>query len=129
MQPDSIMETLLVNYEQVEGILFAIFLPNLSIDLTAAKKILEARLKFSNGSSYPVLVDARSVKSFTKEARDFLSSDEARQGVKATAILVSGLLSSTIANFFLNVTVKKPLVPTRIFSDRNKAIKWLQQYK
>lgn len=129
MQPESIMETLLVNYEELEGILFAVFLPNLSIDLAAARKILAQRLAFSAGKSYPILVDARSVKSFTKEARDFLSSAEARVGVKATAILVSGLLSSTIANFFLNVTVRKQQVPTKIFADRGKAIKWLQQYK
>jgi hypothetical protein len=110
-------------------ILYATFLNNVAIDLAAAKKILQDRIGFIQGMSFPILVDSTRVKSVNKEARDFLSSEEARTGVKATAILVSGYLSSAIANFFLKVTVKKPIVPTRIFSDKQKAITWLEQYK
>jgi hypothetical protein len=118
-----------IAYSFENEILYAKFLNNVAIDLGAAKKIFHYRMDFTGGRSFPILVDSTGIKSTTKEARDFLSSDEARAGVKATAILISGYLSSAIANFFLNVTVKKPLVPTRIFSDRQKAINWLKQYK
>jgi hypothetical protein len=116
-------------YSFENEILYATFLNNAAIDLVAAKKILQDRIGFIDGMGFPILVDSTGVKSTTKDARDFLSSEEARVGVKATAILISGYLSSAIANFFLKVTVKKPLVPTRIFSDRQKAINWLKQYK
>ncbi len=118
-----------ITYSIENEILYATFLNNVAIDLLVAKKILQERILFINGKNFATLVDSTAVKSTTKEARDFLSSEEARVGVKATALLISGYLSSTIANFFLKVTVKKPLVPTRIFSDRQKAINWLKQYK
>jgi hypothetical protein len=118
-----------ISYSSENGILYATFLKNVVIDLVAARKIFEDRINTFGKNDYASLVDSTGVRSFTKEARDFLSSDEAIKGVKATAILVSGYLSSAIANFFLKVTVKKPKVPTKIFSDRQKAIAWLQQYK
>ncbi len=129
MGPEMKAQNQYILYTLENGILYATFLKNVVIDLIAAKKIFEDRIAAFGNKEFPSLVDSTSVKSITKEARDFLSSDEAREGVKATAILVSGYLSSTIANFFLRVTVKKPKVPTRIFSDKRKAIAWLQQYK
>lgn len=78
---------------------------------------------------YPALVDSSGVKSFTKEARDYLSSDVGRIGVKATAIIAAGYMGSTIANFFLKVTVGKPIVPTKLFSDRKKALAWLGKFR
>lgn len=118
-----------IAYHLEEGILFAIFKKGVVIDLSAAREVLQSRLEFSNGHDYPILVDSTGVKSFAKEARDYLSAAEGRKGVKATAILVSGYLSSTIANFFLKVTVGKAIVPTKIFSNKVKALTWLQQYK
>ena len=44
----------------------------LSIDLEVAKKIVEERLAFFDGKSYPVLVDGRNVKLLTREAREYL---------------------------------------------------------
>jgi hypothetical protein len=118
-----------ITYEIEEGILYASFTPGIIIDLSAARKILSDRIEMTGNEAFPSLVDSTGVKSFTKEARDYLSSSEGRVGVKATAILISGYLSSTIANFFLKVTVRKPVIPTRIFSDKVKALAWLQQFK
>ncbi len=119
----------IITYEVKDGILYALFTPGVKIDLPAAKYVLSKRLEVTIDNSYPILVDSTGVKSFTKEARDYLSSAEGRIGVKATAILISGYLSSTIANFFLKVTVGKPVIPTKIFSNKVKALAWLQQYK
>lgn len=118
-----------INFTINDGILYGTFNEKVVIDLRAAQTIFNDRISNYGEFKYPTLVDSRGVTSFTKEARDFLSSEEARRGIKATAILVSGYLSSTIANFFLKVTIKEPQVPTKIFSDRQKAIIWLEQYK
>lgn len=118
-----------ITYYLSDQILYASFETGAIIDLFAAKLIFKDRIDAFGETAFPSLVDSRGLKSITKDARDFLSSDEARKGVKATAILVAGYLSSTIANFFLKVNVKKPKVPTRIFSDKQKAINWLQQFK
>jgi hypothetical protein len=129
MPPATFVETIFVDYEIIEGILFATFLRGAVIDLAAASEVLAARLAISEEKSFPVLVDGRGVKSFTKEARDLLSSDQGRVGVKASAILVSGYLSSTLANFFLKVNVKKTAFPVKTFTDKQKAVEWLKKYK
>jgi hypothetical protein len=128
MPPEAVFANYFVQYELNEGILFAFFLPGVTIDLHAAEQVLAERLRLSAGKSFPVLVDGRGVKSFTKEARDYLSSDKGKEGVKASAILVSGFLSSTLANFFLKVNVKKAGFPVKTFTDKYKAIAWLKQF-
>lgn len=128
MPPGLTAENEFVIYSLIEGILFATFRKGVVIDLEAARKILEIRLLMTGTSEYPALVESSGVKSFTKEARDFLSSNAGREGIKATAILASGYMASTIANFFLKVTVGKPIVPTKIFSDREKALEWLKKF-
>ena len=87
------------------------------------------RLELIEGKSYPVLVDGRKVVSIDKESRDCFSSKEATKGVNAGGILISSTFNRFLGNFFLRVTYKKEKLPTRIFTDRGEAIRWLSQYK
>jgi hypothetical protein len=125
------LENSFISYDLQNGIIIAIFKEGIVIDLQAAKEILELRSEFTKAGNLPALIDGSKLKmmSFTKEARDFLSSDEARVGLKASALLVAGPVSRSLANFFLLVTVKKPMIPTKIFSDYSKALSWLNQFK
>lgn len=125
------IENEFISYELQDGIIIAIFKEGIIVDLPAAKKVLALRSEFTKSGNLPALIDGSKLKmmSFTKEARDFLSSDEARKGLKASALLVEGPVSRSLANFFLLVTVKKPVIPTKIFSDYTKALTWLRQFK
>jgi hypothetical protein len=109
-----------------DGILIARYLTK-KIDLKTAKSIVSARKEFSKNKLYPGLADASKVTSVTREAREYLSSAEAIEGLLAGAILSDSSFNAFIANFFIKVT--RPRIPARIFTDENKAIEWLQQFK
>lgn len=96
------------------------------INLEAAKLATEERLAFFNDHSYPAFVDYSEVKSTNKEARDFFASPAATTHFLAMGILISSPLGRIMGNFFIQIS--KPKVPTKIFTDREKAFEWLQQF-
>ena len=98
-----------------------------SVDAASAKFIAATRIRYCNEKSYPTVIDIREVKSVTKEARETLAVDEGIKFVSACAMLINSPVSKIIGNFFL--TINKPSLPNRIFTDREEALKWLQQFK
>jgi len=96
------------------------------IDLDIAKKAVSKRLEVTEGKSYPVLINIKSVKDSTKEARDFLASEKGCEGITAGAILVDSILANMIAYLF--IYLNKPQIPTKVFKDEAKAKEWLGQF-
>lgn len=119
--------TAYAEFELENGILTITFMP-MDITLAIAKEIVQTRIEYSAGQSYPGLADVRKVRGIDREAREYFSSDEARVGVIAGALLIDSQFSSSIANFFLKVTLSKPKIPTRIFSKKEKALSWLSGF-
>ena len=74
------------------------------------------------GTTYPLIVDSRSMKSMTKKAREHFTMKGRVSKVSSIAILADSALSRMIANFFLGVS--KPIVPVKIFSKEEDAIDW-----
>lgn len=116
----------LVTVEQVDGIIVCI-LESETVDLSIAKMAVAHRVKLFGDKDYPILVSVKNVKYITKEARDYLASKEGCNKIKAGAILIDSIVMSVIANFFLQIS--KPLVPTKLFTDRVRAIEWLHTQK
>ena len=107
------------------GIFILTYKPLNLLDLTIAKKMVKDRLAFKEGQSYPSLFDIREVKSTSKEARDYMAN-EGSDLVKASALLINSSVTKMIGNFFISVS--KPKSPTKLFTDKNKSIAWLQQF-
>jgi hypothetical protein len=124
----NLTQTAYTTLEMTDGVLVITFLPGIEITLDVAREIVQTRKNLTGLRSYPGLADVRQVKSVTRDAREFLSSDEATQGVSAAAMLVDSAFSSFLVNFFMSVTASKRKVPTKLFSDRKKAIQWLTRY-
>jgi hypothetical protein len=97
-----------------------------TLDLKSAKNVVELRLELSKGVSYPLFVDISSVKNTTKEARIYSSKGDAAKLVSATALWGTSELTRVMANFFL--TINKPDVPVKFFSDQEKALQWLKHF-
>lgn len=95
------------------------------LDIEAAKKIINDSLSFTDGKIYPVMNDIKNMPTHTREVREFFAG-QASRSAKANAILVSNTFNRVMASFFLSLS--KPLIPTKIFSDRNKGVEWLQKY-
>ncbi len=101
------------------------FKPNTTLTLDAAKKIIYDALAIAGDKTYPVLTDIRDMPPHNKDVRDYFASDP-ENSASANAILVSSSISRILANFFLSIN--RPNIPTRIFTDQAKAAKWLEMF-
>lgn len=106
------------------GILFFIYKDDIDIDLNAAIKIVEDRINYQNHKNYPVLADFRKVK-INKEGRDYLAKAGSKN-VTACAVLTDSPVNKIMANFYLKID--KPVTPTKMFTEKEEAIKWLAQF-
>ena len=108
-----------------KGIIFFEYKQDIIIDLEAAKKIVEDRIKCQQGKAYPAFADCRGLKEINRDGREYL----AKQGsnlIKACALLSSSVVHRTIGNFYLSIN--KPAIPTKLFNEENHALAWLQQF-
>jgi hypothetical protein len=121
------LDTLYVHYELEDDLLIGTYKKGLKISLEMAKEIVRVRLEFTGHKPVLALALNQGVVSMDKKARDFLSSDEGVRGVIAGAIVLDTPFGSFLGNFYLSVT--KPKIPLRIFSKKEAAVKWLQQFR
>lgn len=91
--------------------------------LSDAVACVDATFTIAGERRRPVLVDARGVRSQTREAREYFSSAEAAQKILAVALFVGSPVSRMIGNFFLGMGAQR--VPTRLFTAEPPAIDWL----
>lgn len=97
------------------------------IELKQAMENTEAVFNLPGDHNFPIIIDARFVKSISKEARDHFSLKNRASRTMAFAIIVDSPLSRIIANFFIGLN--KPAVPVRLFTDEETALKWCRQLK
>lgn len=109
-----------------DGIIYSVHKPNF-INLEMAKVMVRDRLKVSSGIVRPMFIDISSMISTNIETRKYLSSEEAIYLVSAGAIYTANPIAKFAGNLFLRIN--QPKVPTRIFTNKQEAIEWLQQYK
>ncbi len=76
---------------------------------------------------YPLLIDARGIKSITRDARNFFTTNGRKTNTLAFAILIDSSVSKVVGNFFLGIN--KPAVPTKLFSDEDSAVEWLKKFR
>jgi hypothetical protein len=88
---------------------------------------IKQRLELTKDKSYPILADIRNIKNFSREARQRLAQKDAAFGTKAVALLSNSKVQEVLYNFF-NTIYKAP-APTKTFTNKEKAIEWLKQFK
>ncbi|MDF2448662.1 MAG: hypothetical protein K0R26_1166 [Bacteroidota bacterium] len=115
-----------VSLELVNGILIASYLCE-TIDLEAAKSIVQYRLQQFGDKDYPAIIKSSNVKQVTKEARNYFATAESCQKINICAILAKSVLTNVIVNFILHIN--KPPIPVKLFSDEKIAMKWLIKNK
>lgn len=109
-----------------KGIFYAYFKTIDILDIHIAAATVKDRLNLFQDKAYPCLFDISEVKQTTKEARDFMA-EEGNQLVLASAMVVTSPMLKMMANFY--IMVNKPKNPTQLFTDREKALQWLTQFK
>jgi hypothetical protein len=121
-----ILDTSLAFFEIKDGILYATYKQGITVNLDGAKEVVKNRLLFTENIPYPVIVMDKGVKSISKEARDYLAKDGA-VGLIAGALVLKSVYSTFLGNFFIKLT--KPPFPSKMFTDINAALEWLEQFK
>lgn len=109
-----------------DEILFFIYHHAVVLDIVAAEKIVEDRLKLQDDNSFPVFCDTRGIRDTDKTARDYLAK-EGSLLTTAVAILVIPPISQAITDFYIRTN--KPVTPTRIFTEKYEALKFLKTYR
>ena len=120
------METPYVHLRVKDDILVGTYKKNVHIDLAIAKEIVRTRKSFTRGKMMPSLIMSEGVVSIDKAAREYFVSEEATEGLSATAIIVKTAFSRFLGNVFMQLN-KSPM-PVRIFSSMVQAEIWLQQF-
>ncbi|HEY8399789.1 MAG TPA: hypothetical protein VIK89_00930 [Cytophagaceae bacterium] len=119
------METELVKFWVEDGILMEVIkVPEL--DLQLAKTLVEERIKASAGVKMPMLVDIKSLKYVSKEARQYFAKHSKSEDVISVAILASNPV--TLMGAKLYILIEKPIIKTEVFVNKKKAIQWLKRF-
>ncbi len=113
-----------IKMEMVDGILYATYKAGFNLTLKDVQEIVHERVSLLQGNTVPVLIIDAGVVSMDKAARDYLSSDEGTQGIKAAAIIENSFFSKMLINFFLKLT--NPKIKVKAFNDKEEALKWLK---
>jgi hypothetical protein len=124
------MRTLLIDNELIrlemeEGIVIGIWKVTY-VDLKMAQTLVEFRKRLTEYKEYPLIADIRPVKTTTKEARDFLASEDGCDGISAAALIIGSPVSTMVGNFWIRIN--KPLRPSKLFTHEKEAKQWLAQY-
>lgn len=109
------------------GIMYAKYKKDLVIDLEVAKQMVSDRHKISNGVTRPFLIDVTGLLCVDSEGRDYLAGSAGCAFVSAGAIYTKNRLLAFVGNAF--ILLDKPLIPAKVFGDKEKALKWLEPYK
>jgi len=110
------------------GIIHEVFKSNVKIlDLKISKEIVEDRLKVSNNILRPLYVDATCISNFKPDAQKYMSEGDAMKHLSACALLAKNTFHRLLGNTYMKVN--KPSIEMRMFTDKAKALVWLNQYK
>lgn len=100
--------------------------PNESVEIIHVQQIAEAIKELGAGKKYPLLILAGPNTLPSAETRVYMASAESDPYASAEAYVISSFSQKLAGNLYLNFN--KPFRPTRIFTDKEKAIEWLEGF-
>ena len=109
-----------------DGIIRVIHFPGAKLTLENAKDSMAAYQKLNKGKRRPIFIDIKTLKDFSREARQYFAGEYAAKASLAAAIIVGSPVSRVLGNFYLGIS--NPILPTRIFSSEDEALEWLKGY-
>lgn len=110
-----------------DGIIFSVYTEDTVLSLEIAQQSVRDRLKVSNKRPMPFYCDLRNVITTDTKARKYMASKEAVEYLTAGAFVIDNEIMKLAGNIFIKID--KPLVPAQLFTDKDKALAWLQQFK
>jgi hypothetical protein len=109
-----------------DGIARIIHVPGAEVTLEDAQETMVAYKRLNKGKRLPLLIDTRTMRSLSREARHFYAGDEAAACASAAAIIVGTPVSKVLGNFYIGLS--NPRLPSQLFSSEDQALAWLRGY-
>jgi len=109
-----------------DGIVRIIHVPGAEVTLEDAKETMASYLKINQGKRRPLFIDTKTMKSMTRETRQYYSGVEAAKVASVAAIIVGTPVSRVLGNFYIGLS--NPHLPSRLFSSEDEALTWLKGY-
>jgi len=106
------------------GLIHLVWDPNVRIEEADAQAAMAAVNDIAGAAEYPLLVDMANTASVSRKARAVFSIPCAASRI---ALLGASPVDRVLANFFLGVHI--PPCPTRFFTSRAEAMRWLMDDK
>jgi hypothetical protein len=94
--------------------------------LEDGKQMVDATRILGKGKKYPMLTTIEDFVSSDTELKKFMSKKENNKYVSASAVLTKSLGYRIGTNLFIKFF--KPEIPTKLFTSKPEAIRWLQQF-
>ena len=112
-----------------EGFTLLVFKDNVSFELEDAIEVDDLTYELVEGNAFVTLVDGRNIRSnISHEAREYFANDEKITSIrKGQSIVVNNLHTKLLANFYMKF--HKPANPVKIFSDYDKAERWVREIR
>jgi len=109
------------------GILLMEVKEGVFFELDDAEIAHEAHLKLGSGKPFCILLDTKDgFFNVSPEAKKRIASAEFAQYMLASAFVVTSMPARLAGNFFVRLV--KPAAPTRLFSNRSDALRWLKTF-
>lgn len=108
------------------GILISRFENGIELDLVKIKEVIRTREEISKGEMQYWLYDITNLKSVSKEVRDY-ADRYGQDYLYCVAVLVNSHITKFIFNTYIKL--KKPIMPFLVFTNKEKAEKWLLEIK
>lgn len=105
------------------GIMNVIFADNGYIDLKDITEVMSWMEEVARGRMFVNLMEGAYNTDLAPEVREFSASSHQNKYTIADAMIISSDAHKLVSNFYIKFN--KPVKPTKIFTDRNKAIEWL----
>lgn len=109
------------------GIMYSKYKRDLVIDIEIAQEMVSDRKKISEGISRPFLIDVTELLCVDTDGRNYLAGPAGCELISAGAIYTKNKLLAFVSNAF--ILLDKPLVPAKVFSSEEVAVRWLELFK
>ena len=115
-------------FEMIDDILVARYISGKAITEKVAKEMVRSRKEFMKNKACKAIIVFPRISSMDKGGRDYLSTKEAKEGITASAMVTTSILSRVIINFFLKMNNNEnDDIPTAVFSSEEDALTWLKE--
>lgn len=109
------------------GLMNVVFKDHRYIDIKDIQEVMDWVDEIALGRMFVNLMEGAYNTDLAPEVREFSASDKNNNFTIADALVISSQAHKLVTNFYIKFN--KPAKPTKVFTDRLKAIEWLLEEK